>query len=465
MSNQKTAEEIQIELRSQSIGAIRFELRKGARAENGKLPISLIYSIKGNRKRYSLRQTILSEYWDAKEQRAFYIPQREAKKQLSHLPENQLLTEIEINNLNDVLDKAEMDIKAIEKKYEALEIPFSSQMVIDTLISKKPDAIKVEEKTDLVFDYIDKYIIEHEASREAGSLSVYKSVKNHLKAYQDATKHKVTFEGIDYSFFNKFQNVLIKRTKTDKAGNVNPMLNNTTIAKALSTLKTFLSYAKTEGIKVNDTYRDFTIKREKLEVIALEQTELQSLIDYDLNSNKRLDKVRDIFLFACATGLRFSDVQQLKREHLNNESINIVVKKTKTALTIPLNTYSAGILDKYNELQKPLPAISNQKLNEYIKELCQLAGIDRQIEIVRFYGKKRIVTTYPKYELISFHTARKTFVTLSLERGMSAEEVMTISGHEDYKSFKRYVNITEKRKKVVMLKAWGEPKKNILKVV
>ena len=108
--------------------------------------------------------------------------------------------------------------------------------------------------------------------------------------------------------------------------------------------------------------------------------------------------------------------------------------------------------------------ISNQNLNYYIKELCKLIGIDQLIEIVRFFGKKREVKTYPKHDLIHFHTARKTFVTLSLEKGMSAEEVMTISGHEDYKSFARYVKVTENRKKVVMLKAWGAPEVK-LKVV
>lgn len=447
------------------IGTARFELRKGVSAKNDKLPISLIYSLKGVRKRYSTGQTILSEYWSAKQQRAFYIPQREAKKLLNHLPANSLLTEIEINEINNVLGNIEADVKAIEDKFQALKIPFSSEMLITELINLKPDAIKAEEKTGLLFDYIDKYIIEHEPSREPGSLSVYRSVKNHLKAYQEATNHKVTFESIDYAFFNSLQTFLINRTKTDKAGNKSPMLNNTTIAKALSTLKTFLGYAKKEGVKVNDSYRDFTIKRERLEVIALEQDELQKLIEYDLSNNKRLDKVRDIFVFSCATGLRFSDVQQLKREHLDKDSINIVVKKTKTALTIPLNTISSNILDKYSELHKPLPTISNQKINEYIKELCQLAGIDKAIEIVRFHGKKRISITYPKYELISFHNARKTFVTLSLEKGMSAEEVMTISGHETYESFKKYVNVTEKRKKIVMLKAWGAPNERILKVV
>lgn len=446
-------------------GTIRFELRKGVRAENGKLPISLIYSIKGNRKRYSLDQTIYLEYWNSTDQRAFYIPQREAKKILSHLSNNQLLTEREIEGINDVLDQVELDIKYFEDRFKDLKIFFSSEMVINELTNAKTDFTKTEEKTGLLFDYIDKYIIDHKETREAGSLSVYKSVKNHLKAYQDQTKHKVTFEGIDKAFFTKFQDFLITRTKQDKAGNESLMLNNTTIAKALSTLKTFLNYAIDEGIEVNLNYKAFKIKSEKLEVIALEQSELQGIIDLDLSNNKRLDKVRDIFVFACACGLRFSDVQQLKREHLDNGFINLIVKKTKTGLTIPLNAVSANVLDKYKALNKPLPAISNQKVNEYIKEVCEMADINKTIEIVRFHGAKRVVKTYPKYELISFHNARKTFVTLSLERGMSAEEVMTISGHEDYKSFKRYVNITEKRKKIVMLKAWGAPKESILKVV
>ena len=86
--------------------------------------------------------------------------------------------------------------------------------------------------------------------------------------------------------------------------------------------------------------------------------------------------------------------------------------------------------------------------------LCELAGINEATEIIRFKGPKRESVVYPKYELIGVHTGRKTFVTLSLEKGMTAEEVMSISGHKDYKSFKRYVNITEQRKKIVMQKAW-----------
>jgi site-specific recombinase XerD len=108
-------------------------------------------------------------------------------------------------------------------------------------------------------------------------------------------------------------------------------------------------------------------------------------------------------------------------------------------------------------MHKPLPVMSNQNTNYAVKDLCKLAGIDEAVEIVRFRGIKREAITYPKYELIGVHTGRKTFCTLSLEKGMSAEQVMAISGHRDYKSFERYVNVSEQLKKNKMHDAWGKP--------
>lgn len=447
----------------QTIGTVRLNLRVDKTLNDGKAPIELIYSISQQRKYYNTGLKIYPKYWDAKNQLAVYINSREAKKLLPDLPANKLLTQVEISDLNTACLNLVSKIDGIEKHFSSNNKPFTSQMVIDTLKANKGSVTKKAEATGLLFDYMDKYIADHSATREAGSLTVYRSVKNHLQAYQDATGHKVTFETIDYTFFQKLQTFLINRIKTDKKGNTSPMLNNTTIAKALSTLKTFLSYARREGLKVNDSYRDFVIKKEKLEVIALDQDEFDAVMNVDVSDNKRLEKTRDIFCFACATGLRYSDIAQLRREHISNNVIALKVKKTKTDLTIPLNSISASILQKYNDHHKPLPMVSNQNLNYSIKDLCKLAGINKPIEIVRFSGKKRIVNVYPKYELIHFHTGRKTFVTLSLEKGMSSEEIMEITGHSDYRSFKRYVNVTEKRKKVVMVKAWGEVK--TLKIV
>lgn len=437
--------------------ALWFALRTDKVGKDGQAPIIMFYSLNGVRVRYSTGYKTYPEYWDKKENKAKWLNQADTKKAFPKFDKNNFLDESEIIELNDKLGEIRSSVSKIENSYK---IPFSPLMVIGEL--KKLNAVKVEsiikidEPTNYLFDFMDQYINDHKATREPGSLTVYKSVKNHLKAYQDATRHKVTFDTIDYNFFNKLQTFLINRTKTNIAGVTSPMLNNTTIAKALSTLKTFLTYAKMQGVTVNQSYKDFSIKKEKLEVIALEQNELDAIINLDLSNNKRLDICRSLFICACSTGLRHSDIAQLRHEHIKDNVITLVVKKTKTELTIPLNRISASILDKYKDQPKPLPQLSNQNLNYGIKDLCKLAMINTPIEIVRFNGKKRNVVVYPKYELIHFHTGRKTFVTLSLEKGMSAEEVMEISGHSDYRSFKRYVKVTEKRKKVVMVKAWGE---------
>jgi site-specific recombinase XerD len=416
----------------------------------------LIYQIRGQRKYYAVPDIkLLPANWDPRAQRAIFLDKRKSALLQAEIDRSLLLNLSEVVEINERLEAVLNKVRDIEYDFSEKGKAISPQMVIDRLKGGRMLETKTEESNTVLFDFMDKYIDDHRATREPGSLSVYKALRNHLKAFQDARGTRVTFDSIDYAFFQAFQCFLI-----EKRG-----LNNTTVAKQLSTVKTFLNYAKVQGIEVSDRYKDFKIKKDSLEVIALTSEEFETLYQMDLSVNKRLDQVRDIFCFACATGLRYSDLDQLKREHIKGTEIKLTVKKTKDSLTIPLNVYSASILKKYAKLDQPLPMISNQKLNDYVKELCQLAGIDEPMEIVRYRGVKREANTYPKYELIGVHCGRKTFATLSLEKGMSAEEVMSITGHRDYKSFKRYVSISEQRKKAVMAKAWGAANDVNLKVV
>jgi integrase len=188
----------------------------------------------------------------------------------------------------------------------------------------------------------------------------------------------------------------------------------------------------------------------------LNDEEFERLFDFDFSNMKKYERVRDVFCFSCVSGLRYSDLLQLKQEHITENEVNLRVQKTKQLLNIPLNKYSKSILSRYKGELKPLPVISNQKMNKYIKEICQLAEINTPIEIVRYKGAVKIPTTYPKYELMSVHVGRKTFATLSLLKGMNYEVAMSITGHKDYKSFSRYVRVAQKEKQFAMSKAWDE---------
>lgn len=441
------------------MGTIRFTLRSDKPDKDGVCPVQLIYQLSGQRKYFNTDEKLLPKNWDPENQQAVYLDKKAAKKLLPHVNFNSLPSSKQVENINAGMVAMRKEISDIENRFKLNGIPYSVDMVIEDMKESRQPVIKKKEQTNLVFDFIDNYIRDNKASREPASMCVYKSLKSHLQAFEASKRKKVTFDKIDYAFFLDFQNFLINnRTKRNPNG-----LGNVTIAKQLSTLKTFLNYARMQGIEVPDKYKDFKIKKESLEVLALTNDEFETLFNLDLSKNKKLDHVRDVFCFSCATGFRYSDLAQLKREHIKAEEIRLTITKTKQKLAVPLNPYSQSILDKYAVRHQPLPVISNQKMNEYIKELCKKADINDPVQIVRFRGARREERTYPKYELIRVHTGRKTFATLSLEKGMSAEEVMKIGGWKSYASFARYVNITEKRTKIVMSKAWGSIQK--LKVV
>jgi integrase len=451
------------------MGTVRFNLREDKKISSGLAPIDIVYQLHGNRAYFRTKFKILSHFWDPKLQRALTLAKKELKSISNELPIHLIPQQSEIEELNVGLSNYRVLIKQIESRFEEESFCYTSRDVINRLKEKRGAKTKKIPPANLLFNFIDQYIVEHSGTRKPGSLTVYKSLKYHLKAYQNEKKASIRFQDIDYQFFVSFERFLIEKRN----------LSNTTVAKVLSTTRTFLGYAQNNGIEISDNHRRFKIKKEILSVIALTQDEFEKLFYLDLSEHKKFEKVRDIFCLACTTGLRYSDLAQLKREHIKQDKIQITVQKTKEPLEIPLTPFSKIILERYQNNYKALPKISNQKMNDYLKGwtrydkkgttikergLCEIAGINEATEIIRFKGGVRETLVKPKYELIGVHTGRKTFVTLSLEKGMTAEEVMAISGHKDYKSFKRYVNITEQRKKAAMLRAW-QPNKTETEIV
>ncbi|MBD1434840.1 site-specific integrase [Sphingobacterium sp. DN00404] len=451
--------------------ATNFILRTDKRNKKGESPILFTVSVAGSRKKLSTGINILPAYWDDINKQIVYHNRKAAKALFPAYDFDMLFTEDDVKELNNQLNDLTKQANDTAQRFYLDKRSFTVTDIVSEISVLKRVIAKKEQPDKFLFDFIDRYIRDNEGKRQKGSLTVYKSLKKHLSDFQQTSKAKVTFDSINYAFFDKFQSFLLD--KKMKVAGEERGLSNTTIAKQLSTLKTFLGYAQKYDIEVNDGYRKFSIKREELPVIALTENEFLTLYNLDLSDkqhrvNSYLDptesisfeslaKARDIFCFGCATGLRYSDLASLKWNNVKGTELRIVVTKTKRPLIVPLNGYSSEIIKRYEDNARPLPSLSSQKFNRYIKELCCYAGINEDIEIVRFRGAKKIEDIYPKYELISAHTSRKTFCTLSLERGMSAEQVMKISGHKDYRSFQRYVNVTENIKRKAMQNAWGDP--------
>jgi integrase len=432
---------------------VKFVLRRDLEDKKGQQPLMMVVHLGGKRKLISTGIKLIPDLWSPEKQEILDMTAKQKaaleKKFGSVVPPKSYLLQYQ-DDLLEIRNK----VRQTEEGFRAKEEPYDLEMLIAKIKETKKEVIKKTEPTELVYDFIDQYIQENGVTRVKGSMVVYKSLKKHLKNFQEKTGTPIRFENMDYSFMQSFQNFLIDwEEKHPTTGKVK-CLNNITIAKQISTLKTFLGYARRRGIKTHDGYKEYSVKKDRLEVIALTQKEFDALYALDVNSNPRLSQVKDIFLFSCVTGYRFSDLLQLKREHIKQNEIRLTIKKTKEQSIVPLTRISREILKKYDERIQPLPMISNQKFNNYVKELCELAGIKDPVEIVRYRGAVRDSKIYPKHELVSAHTGRKTFVTLSLGKGIPAEVVMKITGHSDYKSFKRYVEVDEERKRDAMSLAW-----------
>jgi len=220
-----------------------------------------------------------------------------------------------------------------------------------------------------------------------------------------------------------------------------------------------MAYAVENGYTSNMEFKKFKVKEIEGTIVFLTLEELMKLKNLKIGP-KHLRQVRDVFCFQSFTGLRFSDVSNLKHEHINNDVISIRAQKTKEFITIPLNPYAKEILSRYlNNSIYALPVISNQKMNFYLKKVGKLAELYSKVIMVRYRGAERLETSLPKYQVLTTHVGRKTFITNSIYLGLRSEVLMEITGHKTHKAYKRYYRLVDTFKKEEMNKAWNH--KNI----
>lgn len=303
-------------------------------------------------------------------------------------------------------------------------------------VDKSKNQVKV--KPVAFFDVMDKFIKE-EGRQNNWTDSTYEkfgTVKNHLLRFDN----KLKFEDLNHAKLNDYKSYL--STERD--------LRDITIDKQLKNLKWFLNWATRNGCnKIND-YTSYKPKLRKADtkVIFLSVEEVVHLENMEIPDSKEyLDRVRDVFLFQCFTGLRYSDVKNLKHWDIKKNHISLTTQKTTDTLKINLINQSKKILDKYKDIpfenEMALPVISNQKMNLYLKELCELAGFDEMIEKVYFKGGVRYSEVRPKYKWISTHTGRRSFISNALASGMPPNIVMDFTGHSDYQAMKPYIDAVE----------------------
>ena len=342
------------------------------------------------------------------------------------------------------------EIQDIFKKFEVEEIMPTPEQIKEAFneLHKPIEEVNPRKSTPNAF-----YKVFDEFVRECGrqndwtdsTYEKFAAVKNHLMNFRDG----LTFDFFDEKGLNDYVTYL-RDVKE---------MRNSTIGKQLSFLKWFLRWAFKKGLHQNNAYDSYKpkLKSTQKKIIFLTWEELNKLREFEIPAAKQaLDRVRDVFLFQCFTGLRYSDVFNLRRSDIKGDHIEVTTVKTSDSLIIELNNHSKAILDKYKDVafedDKVLPVITNQKMNDYLKELAELAGIDEPVRQTYYRGNERIDEVTPKYALLGTHAGRRTFICNALALGIPPQVVMKWTGHSDYKAMKPYIDIADDIKANAMSK-------------
>lgn len=356
-------------------------------------------------------------------------------------------------DINGRLDKIRVAVDAVFTRMNVNGIPFTTANVRDELKSELNEEKSAPRK---LTDYYAQFIEEESKNGTwaKGTIAKHRTMIEHLNGF----RRGIYFEDVTLDFMNRFVQYLLtkspSKSKKDK-------LTNSTVTKMIKTFKWFMNWATRKKYNRILEYRDFTPKlkgvstTDKTNIIALSMPEFLTLYNMEIDK-PYLRRVRDVFCFCCATSLRYSDVHNLKWSNIQGDALEIVTIKTNDPLIIPLNEFAKDIIEKYREnesiTEHVLPVISNQKYNDYLKELGKLAGFDQPITKVYYRDCVREEVTLPKYEMLTSHVARKTFVTIALYLGIPAEIVRTFTGHKDAKVMERYFKFNADQQRQMMQK-------------
>ncbi len=406
---------------------IKFYLNKQKTTKHGDHPVYMYITYNGKRIRKPVSGVHSKEKgWDSERERIRRPPNSNNE---------------EANAFNNRLDQIEQQINLIRLRAFEKKTRLSEKHILDSLGDES--LIKADQHD--FFSVVDQYLESIKSLRAANTNKTKKYVFKFLQDFQTHTNYELSLHDLDIEFFERFRNYAFGVKK----------IGDNSFSKIVRVIKTFLAWTNERGYSFDQNYKKFKAPEKSTEIICLNKEELLALLNHSFES-KKLSAVRDVFVFACSTGLRFSDLKALKASNIQGDQIKINIQKTREDLVLPLNNLSKEILKRYEDsIHYPLPQISNQKFNEYLKECCKSAGIDTPISITRFSGGNRIQSTHPKWELITSHAGRKTFVTLSLLGGAEERAVKNATGHKKEESFRRYVNYTREYEKRELDKVWN----------
>jgi site-specific recombinase XerD len=258
------------------------------------------------------------------------------------------------------------------------------------------ERLKKEDSASKDLAHFAENVLEASARKENTKRAVRQMIRN-LREFKEQTGRSLHFDAIDLDFYDAY--LEFAKGKEYSQNSIGGHIKN---------IKVFMREAFERGLTKNTFYQSKRFKKLQEESISiyLSKEELRKLEELNLSNTLRLDRVRDMFLVRCYTGLRFSDLSQLKIENIQKGKrvIKVRTQKTDETVVIPIGSVVNKLIDKY---EGHFPVISNDKMNEYLKELGQKAEFTDLVEIIYQRRQKRKGSTAKMGAINSTHGQKK----------------------------------------------------------
>ncbi len=415
-----------------TINKLKKEKNAGINARLNK-PIQLFLMVSGLGKRIQIytKRRISQNEWDKEKQQ---VDTR--KNKINGTEINTWLT-----NFKEAVIKQ-------NSKNESAIISTTIEELRQIMDSITVDAAK---KQDQSFEaHFERFLMEHKTgdghTKKRATIQKYNALHKHLITFCKKKRIRLQLAAIDIHFLTDFKDYLVNEKK----------FGDNTVTKYIKALKTFIRFNINGAFIKPLNLSEVKTSEKEGEIYILSLRQLVQLQEFKLD-NKRLEQCRDVFCFQCWTGQRYSDIEAMRREDIKvndrgEEFWDFHTIKTGDNIKVPILEYADKILKKYINDERPLPVISNQKQNDYLKELGKLvctdtkdqkkiSGFDKKTKVIEFHDGKRKESYVPFYEILTTHVARKSYITNSLIIGVPERVVKDVSGHKSEKDFRRYVNL------------------------
>jgi integrase len=416
--------------------------------KDGSTAIVMFVSFNRQRIKYPTSKSVHPKFWNAESMRVRSVKALPEAKQINNSLENlsksavTILYELE-NSLKRFPTKEEY-IKKLDRELDVKinrnEMPSENQPIETVSFIGWYKKFINDSKTGIRLNSGKRF--------DERSIQKYEATLAHLKEFNK--KFYLSFENINAEFHAKFTEFLNKKGF---------MLN--TVGKHIQVLKTFLNYATELGINNNLYYksRSFKTFNEEAFSIYLNEDELKKIYSHDFSDKPHLERQRDLFIAGCWTGLRFSDLNKLDAKRINGQYLTVKTDKTGETVVIPIHPIVKEIHVKYKDKYESgfPPALTNQKMNEYLKKICKaVKDFNRIIDTEFTAGGVRVSKKMDLHDLVTTHTARRSFATNLYLSGFPSISIMKITGHRTEKAFLKYIKITPEENAKKLLEHWNK---------